>query len=117
MDENEIAQFHTSAATLAAELTSRRIFREAGLDEATIDEYIRAGYLQAHFFKRWAFTFVLLLGGLWFFGAISFSWWLTVPVTVLALALLYPLAWIYARVTGKQWVRVKGGWRRRRADE
>src|SRR5439155_19495983 len=97
MDDDDIAQFHTSAATLATELTTRRNFREANLDEATIDTYIRAGYLQAHFFKRWAFALVLLWGGLWLFGVIGFTWWATLPVALFAFVVLHGLAWVYGR--------------------
>jgi hypothetical protein len=50
----DVAQFHTSAAALASELTMRKMASESGYSDAEIDEMLLVGYLQQFFFRRWA---------------------------------------------------------------
>ena len=65
MNNKELAQFHSTAETLAGELSFRSVLRDAGFNERDIDKLILRAYLRKRLLGTWlpiAAIAALLLG-------------------------------------------------------
>ena len=114
IDKEIVVRYHTSPAAAASEVTMRQAMRKAGLSEAEIDESLLVYYVQRSLFRRWAIVATLAWVSLWVFDVVEQPWILVVGGLGTLLA-LFVLARLRARATTKldEWVRVRGGWRRR----
>ena len=114
IDEEIVSRYHTSPAAAASEVTMRQAMRRSGYTEQEIDQTLLVGYLQQHFFRRWATIACLSWLGLWFLDVFGGLWILIAGIVGLLLVLMV-LARIHAHAVAKRedWVRVKGGWVRR----
>ena len=114
IDKEIVVKYYTSPAAAASEVTMRQAMRRAGLSEAEIDESLLVYYVQRSLFRRWAIVPTLAWVLLWVFDIVEQPWILVVGAAGTLLALLV-LARLRARAVTKldEWVRVRGGWRRR----
>ena len=118
LDKEIVVKYHTSPAAAASEVTMRQAMRRAGYSETEIDKSLLVYYVQRSLFRRWAILATLAWVLLWVFDVVAQPWILVVGGAGTLLALLV-LARIRARAVTKldEWVRVKGGWRRRDTPE
>lgn len=114
IDKEIVARYHTSAAAAASEVTMRQAMRSAGLSEAEIDESLLVYYVQRSIFRRLAIVASVAWILLWAFDVVEQLWILVVGGGGTLVALLV-VARRQARASTKlnDWVRVRGGWRRR----
>ena len=96
----------------------RQAMRKAGYSEAEIDESLLVYYVQRSLFRRWAILAAVMWILLWVFD-IAVQPWILVVGGAGTLLVLFVLARIRARTITKldEWVRVRGGWRRREKPE
>ena len=92
----------------------RQGMRRAGFSEAEVDESLLVYYVQQSFFRRWAILATVAWVALWMFN-VGGQLWILVVGGAGTLPILQVMARLRARKVTKldEWVRVKGGWRRR----
>lgn len=115
MGNEELVQFHSSAESLAGEITFRNMFRKAGFSEREIDGMILHAYLRKKLFREWAILAVFATCAFPFVATPLFGIRMSALVFFVSFAIVivavYALASYRSSVLARfpdQWTRKKG---------